>query len=624
MWYLSKLKIEKFISHLNSEYEFVNGRAVLIVGENLDDDSQSSNGSGKSAIIEAIFFALTGDSFRKVRAVDLIMNGEKESRVILMMNNTQTKQTVVIERMLFQKRSSQITIEINGKEKTDIPNVNEYDKFILSLLDISKEDLMNYFIVSKEKYSSFLNASDSKKKEIISRFSGASLIKDVDDEIEKDEKVLADEISKLSLQESRMQGKIEVLEEQLINVISKKDFEKKRKERISEIEVDKKSDILAKQDLQIKYKALISDTEKLKKEVAKISTKQYEDKLAEHDKKIKEIYQQVKELKAQKLEMMELIEKINTNLAGIVTCPNCNYEFSPANKDFDVNYAKEVLPTLKEDVDGKEEEIGDLVQEEDDVEVYKTQVRKMITDLKNKKTQIEQEIFRKEQETISVKRSISIKEKQIEESDATILAIKEEVFQDETSAKKAELKELKEELVELQQKIQDKNIEKQAIVEWYYNFKKFRTYLANKSIKSVEAYTNMFLTKMKTNLNIKVDGYKLLANGQLKENITIEVLRNGLIEGLFDKFSSGEKTRVDIATIFSLQKLINLNSNSGGLDLLVLDEIIESVDATGVSEILKNINQLNQTVLVITHASQVSEFDSYTRVVKEDGYSKII
>lgn len=627
MWYPRKLKIERFISHLDSEYEFQNGKAVLIVGENLDDDSQSSNGSGKSAIIEAIIFALTGDSFRKVRAIDLIMNGEKMSVVTFQMENTMTKQFVEITRTLDVKKSSNIQISVNNEVEFDTPNKGtsaEANKFILDLIDISKEDLVNYFIVSKEKYQSFLNASDTKKKEIISRFSGANLIANIDSEIEKDEKVIIKEIEGYDSQKTKIEGQIEAYEEQIENQESEETFEELRKEQITNLN-NQKNEAL---DEVKTFEKDIKDTEKLVKstnsEISKISTKKFDDQIKKVDVDKEDLKTQISDLKTQISENDDLITSINKNLKGVVECPECSHEFSVTNKDFKVDLAKQMLPGLEEDLENQNSELEDLQTKDEALDELKDNAKKQIRTLNNQKNELEQKVIQLNQKIKSREAQKKLKNDFISGLDTEIQLAEEREYFDESKATKTKIKQLKKELEEIQEKISNCDLKKQGVVEWYYNFKKFKTHLANKSIKSVEAFSNMFLTKMKTNLNIKIEGYKLLANGNLKENITVEVLRNGLMEGLFDKFSSGEKTRVDISCIFALQKLINLNSRSGGIDLLVLDEIIESVDAQGVTEILKNINQLNQTVLVITHASQVSEFDCYTKVVKEGGYSKIL
>ena len=71
----------------------------------------------------------------------------------------------------------------------------------------------------------------------------------------------------------------------------------------------------------------------------------------------------------------------------------------------------------------------------------------------------------------------------------------------------------------------------------------------------------------------------LLKSGKVREKISISLLRDGVDCGSFGKFSAGEAARVNLATILAMQKLVNANcDDEKGLDLLVLDEILEAVD----------------------------------------------
>ena len=54
-------------------------------------------------------------------------------------------------------------------------------------------------------------------------------------------------------------------------------------------------------------------------------------------------------------------------------------------------------------------------------------------------------------------------------------------------------------------------------------FKKFKTYLANQCISSIEGYTNFYFKKINSNLQIKINGYKELANGDIFTNPASEV-----------------------------------------------------------------------------------------------------
>jgi exonuclease SbcC len=231
MWLPKKLTLVNFISHLKTEFEFKQNATTMIQGVNLDDDCQESNGSGKSGIIEGTVFGITGDSFRKVRAVDLIYNGADESLVSIELFNTISNKTLTIIRNIKKRGSSEVKVFIDNIEQVK-SSVNEYNKFILELLDISKEDLMNYFVVSKEKYQSFLLTTDSKKKEIISRFSNSNLIDGVDKLIEKDLKEFETAINNLQNNFSKIEGEVSVYKEQLENQQGKSQFEQNKKNQI--------------------------------------------------------------------------------------------------------------------------------------------------------------------------------------------------------------------------------------------------------------------------------------------------------------------------------------------------------------------------------------------------------
>ena len=75
MYKPEKLTIKNLLSHKETIFEFKDGIAVMVTGENKDDDGQESNGSGKSALIEGISIAITGKPFRKVKDMDMIHYG---------------------------------------------------------------------------------------------------------------------------------------------------------------------------------------------------------------------------------------------------------------------------------------------------------------------------------------------------------------------------------------------------------------------------------------------------------------------------------------------------------------------------------------------------------------------
>lgn len=55
-------------------------------------------------------------------------------------------------------------------------SIDEYNKFILDKLGISRDEIYNNFILSKYKYQNFLASSDKEKKEFINRFSNGNMV----------------------------------------------------------------------------------------------------------------------------------------------------------------------------------------------------------------------------------------------------------------------------------------------------------------------------------------------------------------------------------------------------------------------------------------------------------------
>ena len=89
--------------------------------------------------------------------------------------------------------------------------------------------------------------------------------------------------------------------------------------------------------------------------------------------------------------------------------------------------------------------------------------------------------------------------------------------------------------------------------------------------------------------------------------------------------SGGERGRVILAGILGIQHLINVSTNGRGLNLLVLDEALSGIDANGTLEIIKTIEHMGTTVLMITqNIEDVSICKNYIEVVKENGVSRYI
>ena len=204
--------------------------ATLIFGKNEDNASQPCNGSGKSSLIEAISFALTGEQLRKVKSVEEIINDHAENAyVYVRLTNDYNNTTFTIERTISRNAPQSIEchkydcagVEIET-DKTIQPTVSDYNKFILCEIGLTKDEIYNNFILCDNKYESFFDCSDKNKKEIINRFSNGVIIDDSIDRLQQDMAPVVSELTVANNKVVGINGSISAIKNELEHVDEKK------------------------------------------------------------------------------------------------------------------------------------------------------------------------------------------------------------------------------------------------------------------------------------------------------------------------------------------------------------------------------------------------------------------
>lgn len=237
MWKLINIQAQNIISFRDLNYTLNQDVSTLIFGNNLDNDSQSSNGSGKSALLECISIALTGETLRKVKTDEIINDNYDEAVVSVTLFNSIVKQKITINRMLSRKSPQIIQVLLqSGPYDSDVEeikqaSVSDYNKYILETIGLTKDELFNNCVLSKHKYSCFLTASDSVKKEIINRFSNANMVDEAIAALTIDVDQAMNEKINIQLEDSDISGKISAIKEQIDKAIADKENQKTSKEQ---------------------------------------------------------------------------------------------------------------------------------------------------------------------------------------------------------------------------------------------------------------------------------------------------------------------------------------------------------------------------------------------------------
>ena len=243
MWKLKSIEAENLCAFRSLAYTLQQGVTTLIFGNNKDNDSQQSNGAGKSALLECIAVGLTGSPLRKIRTEEIINDAAEQCRIILHLANDASNEELIIARSIPRKGASTVACKLyRGGElvTTDEAvqhSVDAYNKYILEKLGITREELLNNFILSKYRYEDFLSSSDKEKKEIINRFSNGILVDEAIARVEEDIEPLSSEQQKIDLELAGIDGRIEMLQEQIEKeVVAGEERGRNRESRIAEFE----------------------------------------------------------------------------------------------------------------------------------------------------------------------------------------------------------------------------------------------------------------------------------------------------------------------------------------------------------------------------------------------------
>lgn len=234
MWKLKNITAKNICAFRDMSYSPKQGCTTLVFGHNMDNNAQGSNGSGKSALIEAIAIGLTGDSLRKVKADEIINDAADEAVISVTLSNPELGQ-MTINRKLSRTQPQAITVTLQAgpydtdTEEIKLSSVLEYNKYILDMLGLTKDDIFSNFILSKHKYSSFLNASDREKKELINRFSNGQKVDESIEALHADMDEVKNRLHEAERNMASCQGRVEAINEQIVTTKSEQERKESRK-----------------------------------------------------------------------------------------------------------------------------------------------------------------------------------------------------------------------------------------------------------------------------------------------------------------------------------------------------------------------------------------------------------
>jgi DNA repair exonuclease SbcCD ATPase subunit len=635
------------------------------MGKNLTEENQSSNGSGKSAIQTAIELSLTGNFSRKITKDKLVRRGCKSSTLVFEMFNPSKSETVVVKRELPIKGSEKVLVTVNGKQ-VELATTADANNWVTDYIGITKSDLTNYFLPNELTYTSFFDSSDTKKKEVISRFSNADIVDPVFDRVTDKVEEVTNEIVSKERKLNNLEGRLDQLREDL-QAEKEVDFDAQKN---SHIEVKKghvkncedaidenkrKLDVLQHSLSYIKdnvidgRKATLNSLQRFLENYIS-SSKDFDREYDQIDKKAQAINAKIdkaesseKELKSDINDIVADVNKMELVLKGKVTCPNCKYEFNPQS-EYTVEQAQKEIEELNDELNEFKADVEKVKKIKETYENSKSEIYKENEEISKEEREFNKTKRRIEKVLNSVSDSIDRFVKKVNSYSTNIHDIKydisynedlivkykqqiEEIRKSEKDTSKEEsisknIEQVKSDIFTLETEIQALNEKEETIKAWEVNFKLFKSYLANKKLRVIQDMINKYLVDMGCEDRLKLEGYKQLKNGDIREKITPYIYRNSEMCG-HGEFSKGERARIDFATLLALQTLVNESTQGYGLDFLGVDEVLEGIDELGLEYLLDAFNMTKKTSMITTHVTNEQIYEHILLVEKINGVSSI-
>lgn len=499
------------------------------------------------------------------------------------------------------------------------------------------------------------------------------LNRDFESEFEKEKEKIESEIDDAKISIGTLNNSIELGLSKI----------KEEEEKISQIDVEinevKKLEEPILNDIKVaesELNEICNDIESAKELVLNFSRTNWEDQRSslkshvdENNSKKLSLKEKFSEYDSGENKIARKLNEISVALSGSITCPSCKHEFI---LDGDIDELKQKSKSLidlkgkfiearwevqqnieliKNKISEYENSISEInsreSKENNEVEKLRQSVHAVedklrakqgeidrlnkklkrnitdeIEDLKSMSLSCESNIERLNISKLSRESKIQIKLEHIALKERDIKSLvkgsNESVIKGhkfEISVYEKDIESRKVQLNELGDKIYQRN-------KWASNFKNFKMHVANQSLEVMEYHTNRFLSSISENLSVKYDGFKVLSNGTIKEEITAKIFREN--ERTFYSFSGGEQGRLLFSSILANRFMINETHPYGGLDFLSVDEVFEGVDSAGLRELLEAAKQLGVCCMFITHVTDEQIDEDILLIEKVNGISKIV
>lgn len=682
----NSIRIQNFLSIRDIQLTLNNRGLVLLNGRNLDNNSLNNNGAGKSAVLEAIVYALYGRTLRGLKGDAVVHHfvGKNTTITLDITDDDGTPYQIARYRKHTANKNKSLLYR-NGQDITPKSEA-DFDRYITNLLQADYSTFTASLLYSSESFK-FSTATDSEIKKTFDTMLGLDVLSKALELTRSQLKIVTNDL--ISYKE-----KVENYENQLVKLSDKEQQLQSLQEKFYS---DKATKVKQLQQsisvLQEKSQLLKEEFESLSQQVTEAefnwrdATKQVEDKNAELQ-QVDKLKDELRKLEAEYDELAlkdktcnksieandREVERLQKSIATVETkinklkkkqqdltqtigqpCPTCGTpltaeKIEPARQQYD-----EEIQELQQDIQLLQQDIKKLQDDTGDQIIHQAHVLDQIEELENIKREF-QDVLRvcKSMEArrdkalkcadrlkdlwYQLRAKLQMKQLEMSQNDDLILQTQKNLkFSIEAPNPYTEL------LIDVQLEIVSNREKKSKLImdiaikeKREQSLKFWETAFSNQGIKSyildditpfLNRRVNRYLTKLAAGQIEAIFSTRtaLKSGGGASERFSLTITNQDGGDS-YSANSSGEKKRIDLAINLALQDLVASRS-SKKINLAIFDEVFDALDENGIDSVISLLQELAQeksTILVVTHNEHLkSYFSNCITVVKEKGFSYI-
>ena len=565
----TSIRFKNFLSYGNTftEIPLNSTRTTLSTG---------INGQGKSTFIDAITFALYGKPFRKINKSGLINSINKSeliTEVDFTIGSNQYKIIRGIKPNIFEIYCNTILVKQDAKIKDYQEQLERY------ILKMSYKSFTQVVILGSARYTPFMQLSAGDRRSVIEDLLDIQIFSNMNSIVKDKFSELKDVIQDCKYNIELYKDKIELQKHNI-----------KQNKKTSDSFIENKKDLIANTFIEIEsYQAKI---EILLSENLDLGEKIIDTSSIENKKEKFSLIENKLDSNLKKLEKDNIFYQSNDN------CPTCKQSI---NTEFKTGIIEKNNLKVKELLEGKsklDEEFSIIHNRLGEI----NKINLLVSNNNFEISQINSLIF-------SAQKYVKLISTELERLHENTTSV------DNGNDK---LQELIENLDLYVEKYEEYINEKS-----YYDFISImlkdggiKTRIIKQYLPVLNKYINQYLTQL-----------DFFVNFNINENFEEVIKSRHRDEFTYANFSEGEKTRLDLAILFSFRQLARLK-NSVNTNLLILDEIMDGSLDTGGTDVFMNLLSTidkSTNIFVISHKSdQVSDkFDTILKFEKIKNFSKM-